>query len=57
MIHKKCDWCGRSVKEVGRVMRKGGLLLCKECRKKYEKNRKLRRLTKNSRNQRYKTVS
>jgi predicted Fe-S protein YdhL (DUF1289 family) len=46
IMHHICDGCGRSVKEVGHLMRhninrKRRLLLCGDCYKDFKKNKKI----------------
>jgi ribosome-binding protein aMBF1 (putative translation factor) len=36
----KCDWCGKSVSKVGKLVKVKFLMLCKKCREKFKKKEK-----------------
>jgi len=39
-MQKVCDWCKKSVRDVGKLSKVEYLMLCKKCRGKYKKVRK-----------------
>jgi len=41
-MNKICDMCGKSVRTVGKVFKVTFLMLCKKCREKMNKKKKIR---------------
>lgn len=41
-MKKICDWCGKSVKTVGKLFKVKFLMLCKKCREKLKKKKKIK---------------